>query len=421
MIDTASNTVTATIPVGSNPLGIAITPDGHTAYVTDFSDDTVHVIDTATQAVTTTVNVGNGPLGIAITPDGRSVYVANRQPFDFPDTGDMSVIDTARNAVVATIPSAATRPGSPSARRRPRRVAGDCDGDGTVTINELLLSVNIALGTASSAQCPAADRVGRRRRDGQRAAHRGHARRWTAVRALSRAPRLARGVDIGVAPALRLSCRDAPAPCGLCCAASARAAAGGDRARARARRRARWSSRPRRRRRLRRSGSAAPGGRDDVAASWAARPRAGGCWRAARRIDAVVICPAIAGDADARRARPDAWQAGLDAGLRAPFFLAKHVGLRLRRPGGRLVFAIDGAAARRRTASPRVVRAALLRMVEALTRALPAPRCAVGGGRSAAGSRRAAEHRARRAAAHGRRPRGAAAPFSTSARAPRRG
>ncbi len=33
-IDTATNTVGAAIAVGSNPRGVAITPDGTTAYVT---------------------------------------------------------------------------------------------------------------------------------------------------------------------------------------------------------------------------------------------------------------------------------------------------------------------------------------------------------------------------------------------------
>lgn len=34
---------------------------------------------------------------------------------------------------------------------------GDCDGSGAVTVDEILVMVNIALGTADSAQCPAAD------------------------------------------------------------------------------------------------------------------------------------------------------------------------------------------------------------------------------------------------------------------------
>ena len=68
VIDTFSNTVTATIPVGSAPVGVAITPNGNFAYVTNFNSNTVSVIATSTNAVTATVTVGDGPRGIAITP-----------------------------------------------------------------------------------------------------------------------------------------------------------------------------------------------------------------------------------------------------------------------------------------------------------------------------------------------------------------
>ena len=37
MIDTATGVVSATIPVGTIPIGLAITPDGKHAYVTNFS------------------------------------------------------------------------------------------------------------------------------------------------------------------------------------------------------------------------------------------------------------------------------------------------------------------------------------------------------------------------------------------------
>src|SRR5438128_5291975 len=40
VIDTATNTVVATIPVGPVPVGVAITPDGTRAYVDDFLDNT---------------------------------------------------------------------------------------------------------------------------------------------------------------------------------------------------------------------------------------------------------------------------------------------------------------------------------------------------------------------------------------------
>src|SRR5205814_4182247 len=51
VIDTAANSMIATIPVGLDPMGIAITPDGTHVYVTNFVSNTVSVIDTATNTV----------------------------------------------------------------------------------------------------------------------------------------------------------------------------------------------------------------------------------------------------------------------------------------------------------------------------------------------------------------------------------
>ena len=61
IIDTATNTITATITGFSSPCGIAITPDGTKVYVANYNSNTVSVIDTATNTVTTTVPVGNSP------------------------------------------------------------------------------------------------------------------------------------------------------------------------------------------------------------------------------------------------------------------------------------------------------------------------------------------------------------------------
>jgi YVTN family beta-propeller protein len=68
VIDTATNTVVATIPVGMGPIGIAITPDGTRAYVTNDVSNTVSVIDTAANTVVETIPVGVRPVAVAITP-----------------------------------------------------------------------------------------------------------------------------------------------------------------------------------------------------------------------------------------------------------------------------------------------------------------------------------------------------------------
>ena len=59
-----------TIPVGSLPWGVAVTPDGSKVYVANFNDNTVSAIATATNTVVSTIPVGLIPIafGIFIQP-----------------------------------------------------------------------------------------------------------------------------------------------------------------------------------------------------------------------------------------------------------------------------------------------------------------------------------------------------------------
>jgi len=75
--------VTATVKVGFDPYGVAVTPDGKKAYVANSNDNNVSVIDTTTNNITSTVIVGPHPFGVAITPDGKMVYVANSRTILF--------------------------------------------------------------------------------------------------------------------------------------------------------------------------------------------------------------------------------------------------------------------------------------------------------------------------------------------------
>jgi YVTN family beta-propeller protein len=54
------------------PVGVAVTPDGTHAYVANAFSKNVSVIDTASNTVVATVAVGTGPDGVAITPDGKT-------------------------------------------------------------------------------------------------------------------------------------------------------------------------------------------------------------------------------------------------------------------------------------------------------------------------------------------------------------
>jgi YVTN family beta-propeller protein len=134
VIKTASNKVIATITVGKFPAGVAFTPDGSRAYVTNRGDNTVSVIDTKTRTELTTVPVQYKPANVAITPDGRHAYVTNfGDPIPIPGT-TVSVIDTTTNAVVATIPGVG--PG-------PLGVAVTPDGAHVYVVNVLFDNVSV--------------------------------------------------------------------------------------------------------------------------------------------------------------------------------------------------------------------------------------------------------------------------------------
>ncbi|MEO1030593.1 MAG: BspA family leucine-rich repeat surface protein, partial [Bacteroidota bacterium] len=77
VIEVATNTVVQTIAVGNYPIGTAFNSDGSQLYVTNALDDNVSVIDTSTDAVTGTIDVGNIPWGIALSPDDTKAYVAH--------------------------------------------------------------------------------------------------------------------------------------------------------------------------------------------------------------------------------------------------------------------------------------------------------------------------------------------------------
>jgi YVTN family beta-propeller protein len=105
VINTADNTVDATITVGTTPEGVAVSPDGTKAYVANFNDDNVSVINTTTNVIDATITVGTDPYGVAVSPDGTTAYVTNY------GSNNVSVIDLLANASASA--SADTDPGVP--------------------------------------------------------------------------------------------------------------------------------------------------------------------------------------------------------------------------------------------------------------------------------------------------------------------
>jgi YVTN family beta-propeller protein len=74
-----------------------VTPDGKRVFISNGKDGTVSAIDTATNTVVATIPVGKRPWNMAITPDGKKLYVANGR------SNSVSVIDTGSNRVIKDI------------------------------------------------------------------------------------------------------------------------------------------------------------------------------------------------------------------------------------------------------------------------------------------------------------------------------
>jgi YVTN family beta-propeller protein len=82
VIDVAEHHFVSTIPIGSDPFGVAfgitMAPNGKKAYVSDYQANTISSINLANHKVEgVPIAVGNHPRGLAVTADGRYAYVIN--------------------------------------------------------------------------------------------------------------------------------------------------------------------------------------------------------------------------------------------------------------------------------------------------------------------------------------------------------
>ena len=98
VIDTASNTVRATITVGTRPFASATTLDGKLLYVPSHDDGQLDVIDTTTDQLIQKVDVPKNPHWVVFSKDGKTLYTANHE------SNVVSVLDVATNRVLTTIP-----------------------------------------------------------------------------------------------------------------------------------------------------------------------------------------------------------------------------------------------------------------------------------------------------------------------------
>src|SRR3984885_4622234 len=97
--------------------GIALNSDGKTGYISDGAGNAIVVFNRADFSVQATVAAGTNPDGIAFEPATKTVWAFNGK------SKDISVMDSASNAIVATIPV----PGKPEFPQ--------ADGKGSVYVN----------------------------------------------------------------------------------------------------------------------------------------------------------------------------------------------------------------------------------------------------------------------------------------------
>jgi len=147
VIDTAKNTVIATVPVGKRPRGIHLSHDGKTLYVAlsglpkcppsvpdeecakldrDLKADGVAAVDTATMKVKKVFEAGSDPEQFDLAADGR-LYVANE------DSATATVLDTKTGKIVKRVPVG----------KEPEGVRVSPDGKWVLVTNESDNSVSI--------------------------------------------------------------------------------------------------------------------------------------------------------------------------------------------------------------------------------------------------------------------------------------
>jgi YVTN family beta-propeller protein len=106
-----AQTVTATVPLGTSPVAVAVNQATNKIYVANSASKSVTVIDGGTNS-TTTVPVGLTPIAVAVNSVTNKIYVANRGNALMNIKGSVTVIDGATNSTAtvtdpnATFPSA---------------------------------------------------------------------------------------------------------------------------------------------------------------------------------------------------------------------------------------------------------------------------------------------------------------------------
>lgn len=103
---------------------------------------------------------GDGRPDIAASASSQDRVTVALNGADVPFTPAPTATVTATATITRTATNVPTTASTPTSTPGPVGCAGDCNGDGAVSINELIQGVNIALGNAATQTCAAFDRDG---------------------------------------------------------------------------------------------------------------------------------------------------------------------------------------------------------------------------------------------------------------------
>jgi YVTN family beta-propeller protein len=146
---------TSGVPYGPNAQleleGVAVNADGSRVYASGHSlsgAGQALIIDTSTDD-TVPLPLGNASQGLALSSDGRTLYVAN--------TGSNTITTVYSEGSSIRTAAVGAAPMGVAVAAVPQFCDGDCNGDGAVTVDEVIQAVDIALGQQAVTTCIAAD------------------------------------------------------------------------------------------------------------------------------------------------------------------------------------------------------------------------------------------------------------------------
>ncbi len=125
VVDVRTLKLLRVMPVGTDPEQLAVSRDGARLFVSNEDAATVSVVNAAEGRIVATVKVGGEPEGVEVAPDGTVVYATSEED------GVVFAIDAARVTVLGKFSSRSRRSRSPSRTRGPwaswpRRTAATC-------------------------------------------------------------------------------------------------------------------------------------------------------------------------------------------------------------------------------------------------------------------------------------------------------